>query len=218
MTLLPSEIVMIQHFPSTGNYLVYKGARVPEYYAGMQDIEDDVVLRYIRECRANGSFYESTVKLPTGKVTSNAYVKVKQVIYCKALDAKPKKSKTPSVSSADTNESLQTNIHWVTWSPVLYNLAVNSGRIPFTRHYRIQNLSEAPEDVMEFVRNCLDDGHFVLSRTYTRPVTECGLTRITYVTEYFFSMGKIIRDFQGSNVTCVSREDFSFGGLPKAES
>lgn len=200
MPLFKNQILMVQFFPATGDYIVHREGQTVESYSGEGSIQDSSVSQFIRECLTEKLFHENTVHLSTGKVSGGKTLPVKQIIYCKAFDAQ-----TDSKSGATGS-----NINWVLWVPTSCELTVNRGILGLAKVSRIRDLSDATDDVRAFMQACTDEHHVALSHHYNETGTG---GRMKSVSEYFFSTGKIIYGFQNENVSSITEAELKGLGL-----
>lgn len=228
-----TNIVMVQYFPGTEEYIVYREGVEAELYRGGSAITDQDFYIYAQECMATGCVCENTFHVATGRVAGDKALACKQVIYCKALaegaSAKALATGAKGVVAGVVNTVAnaaggnavarrgasinQSNISWVKWNPVLYELSVCAGKIPFSKTHRINSLDEAPEEVLDFMYYCFDHKFIALSRSYRRPVQNGRAQRIMLVTEYYFAYNKPHKDFQGKDAVPITEEDMRTLGI-----
>lgn len=196
-------IVMVQHFPATGNYLVHYQGGDTEFYQSLQDIGDGAVNDFIQTCLEDGLYHENTLHLATGKVTGQKTIPVKQIVYCRGFF-------TQSTKPAKRGRG---DINWVLWVPTSNELTVNRGIIGMGRTMRISSLHDAPEDVRDFMSICTNGANVALSHHYSEPDRSSGSVKMRNVSEYFFSTGKIIYGFQHDRVGPVTEKEIEKMGL-----
>lgn len=207
--LLPQAgILMVQHFPGTGEYVVYREGGAVEHYHGGSNIRDSDFYQYAQECAAAGFSRSTSFKVPVGGPGVSRTIDCKQVIYCKTFVTKALPDSLEMKSPGGSRK-----IAWVRWAPALYELTVGTGGFQLPKTNKVTSLSEAPVDVIDFIRTCLQEGRIALSRNYSRPVQSGRATRLVSVTEYYFSISKVTKDFQGPNVALVTDEDMPAIGL-----
>lgn len=229
-----TNIVMVQHFPGTGEYIVYREGAEAELYRGGAAITDQDFYLYAQECVAEGCVCESSFNVATGKVEGNRYVACKQIVYCKVLaegaSARALATGAKGVAAGALNtvahvvggasankrdaQVSQSNINWVKWNPATYELQVCSGKLPLPRTHRIKELDEAPEEVLDFMVMCFKRKYIALSRSYRRPIYTGSQQKIMLVTEYYFSVSKPHKDFQNRDATPMTKESMEAMGLP----
>ena len=228
-----TNIVLVQYFPGTEEYIVYREGAEAELYRGGAAVTDQDFYLYAQECVATGCVCESTFHIATGRVEGNRSIQCKQYVYCKDLaeGASAKALATgakgmaagvvSTVASVVGGQSYNkrdaqvssSNISWVKWNPAIYELTVCSGKIPIPRTHRIHDLSEASEDVLDFMLMCHDKNFIALSRSYRRPIQTGRQQHIMLVTEYYFAVNKSNKDFQGKDAVPITEEDLQTLGL-----
>lgn len=220
MNIIPKQILLVQHLPATGDYVVFREGGVAETHrSGAYDGSEDFH-RYVRECTTSGALKEVTLGVPTGLVSGPKTINCKQIIYCKQFDTQHTTAvqKTVEVATqaktalnklfAKTNE-----IVYVRWNPHTYELQVQTGKVPIPSTHRIRSLEEAPPDAFSYMLDCVRDGATCLKRSYNRPISTGGIAKMTLVTEYFFSNSMTHKDFKGNDVDVLSSEDKAALGL-----
>ncbi len=203
MPIMGNTVIMVQHFPATDDYIVHMEGDKVDVYHGMSSIQDSKVNQFVRECLENKLYHEGTVHLATGKVAGAKTLPVKQVIYCKSFDA------TRNIKSA----SSASHINWVLWSPSNYELTVNRGLLGMSKAVRIRELSDAPAEIREFMTGCTDGQHVALCHHFSDHDRSGGTGKMLTVSEYFFSMGKIIYGFQHEHVYPITYAELVGLGL-----
>lgn len=198
-----APIIMVQHFPATGDFLVHRQGAEVDYYSGEETIEDSNVNKFIGECLANNYYHETTVHLATGKVSGGKTLPVRQIIYSKGF----------SVSPTDKKSQRAVDINWVLWAPDRHELTVNRGLLGLAKTFRIHDLGEATEEVRSFMGGCLDGQHVALSNHYSEPDRAKGSVKMHRISEYFFSTGKIIYGFQRETVASITPAEIQGLGL-----
>lgn len=209
LPILPSNIVMVQHIPGKDSYIVFRSGEDAKLYQGSASIANSDIDSYIRECRTSGCFREVAFFVPTGKVSDSTLI-CKEVLYCKSLGAQGSITKPSGVKPL---AFLQSGINWVLWSPQVYTLSVNMGRIGFTKTLRIQTLDMAPDEVKDFMSSCYCDGSYARQREYTRPVNDGHSTHVVRVVEFYFSKTKLPTEFAGTPATDITPENAADLGL-----
>lgn len=204
MPLGGRQIIMVQHFPATDDYIVHYQGNSVEFYSGEDSIDNDRVNRFITSCLEEHLYHEGTVHLATGKVSGAKTLPVKQVIYCKAFAC----SEAPEGS-----QNKATNINWVLWVPTSYELTVNRGILGMAKTVRLRDLADAPQEVRDFMEGCTDGQHVALSHHYSEPDRSGGVVRMKNISEYFFSTGKVIYGFQHDRVQPVTKAEMDGLGL-----
>lgn len=198
-----APIIMVQHFPGTGEFLVHRQGATVDFYSSEETIEDSTVNAFIGKCLANNYFHENTVHLATGKVSGGKTLPVRQIIYSEAF----------SVASTDKKSHRAVDINWVLWSPNNHELTVNRGLLGLAKTFRIRDLSEATEEVREFMQGCADGQHVALSNHYSESNRTGSGVKMNNISEYFFSTGKVIYGFQRETVKPITAAELQGLGL-----
>lgn len=203
MGLLGNAVIMIQHFPATGNYIVHREGTKVEVYSSDDEIYDEKINRFLRECLESKLYHEGTVHVATGRVSGPREVPVKQIIYCKSFEPDGGRGRA----------TVTTNINWILWSPSKYELTVNRGMLGVTKVARVRDLADAPDEIREFMIGCTDGAHVALSQHITVPDNTSGSTKMVSTSEYFFSTGKVIYGFQQSSASEITPAEMEGLGL-----
>lgn len=200
---MAANIMAVQHYPATGDYIVHRVDRGVETYMSADDIKDKDVHDYLSDCVDNNLYHVCTIHLHTGKVDGPKTLPVKQITYCKFFETNEEGKQAKKTTA----------ISWVLWEPHKYELTVNRGWILGSNTLRIRDLNDAPEDVIEFMRMCASGDNIALCRHYSKPDKTGKVARMVNVSEYFFSVGKLIYGFSGGKVADISAEEIKGMGL-----
>lgn len=207
---LTTNILMVQHFPGVDDYLVYRAGGTTELHHGGPAISDSDFYQYAVSCHAAGQFKATSFPAVVSQAGTLKTVPCKQVIYSTMFkDSGPAEGVNKAVQGAKNALSfLQGGVNWVRWCPILYELSINAGVLPATKVCRIHSLSEAPEEIADYIRGCYDKGGVALKRDYSRPVSTGRATHVINVTEYYFATAKVHKDFQGNTVLSIDPEEY----------
>lgn len=199
MDLGLKQVILVQYFPATGNYIVHYQGGESEHFIAENDIHSVGVNAFINECLKCGYYHENTVHMHTSQVSGKNTVPLRQIIYCKAFTA-------PALQNTAVNTP-EVSINWALWSPGKRRLTVNSGVLSMSKDFLIPSLQDAPDGVREFMSACTGGSGIALSDHRVEPDYSGAEVAMLSVDEYFFSTGKVIYGFQHNRVQNVTREE-----------
>ena len=203
MFLGVKQIVMVQYFPATGNYIVHYQGAESEHFVSDADIHNHDISAFIAECLRDHNYHESTIHMHTSQIAGKNTVPLRQIIYCRSFISKDQETKGQGGS----------DINWVLWVPASKKLTVNSGALSASKDFMIETLEDAPPGVVSFMEACTE-GHLVaLSDHHCEPDYSGPEVTMNNVDEYFFSTGKIIYGFQHNRVGPFTKEDAAAIGI-----
>ena len=196
-------IIMVQHFPATGNYIVHFQGAECEHFVSDADFQNVEIQEFIADCQRNHNYHESTIHMHTSQIAGKDTVPLRQIIYCRNFVSK----------EHEVTQKQGGGINWVLWVPSSRKLTVNSGALNASKDFIIDELDEAPGGVIEFMEACIANGMVALSDHHCEPDYSGPEVKMNDVDEYFFSTGKIIYGFQHNRVTTLTKEDANAIGI-----
>lgn len=204
MSIFNDSIIMIQYFPDSGEYIVHREGAIVETYESDEEITDVKINRFLRECLSNKNYHECTVHVTANKASGSKGSPGRQVVYCKSFDAE----------AANKSSVATSNINWVLWEPNKFQLTVNRGTLAVSKKAQIKAITDAPQEIRDFMEACTDGEHYALVHHYSDPVRgENDELKMVSVSEYFFSVSKVIYGFQHERVAPITKEEMEGLGL-----
>lgn len=192
---------MVQRFPGTESYNVFYIGGDSKLNLHVDDVTNNDIGEYIAQCEASGNFRQQMITVPNRMLTAGEDT-VRQVIYMKALQVEAPHATQGQVandarlpaSEEQSSEEIAAMYRYIKWIPETNEIITVRRQALFPKTLCTEDPRTAPNHIYDYMMFCIEHG-VVKSRTYTRPVTHNGITRMKHVCEVLFTQNFVPSEF-----------------------